>query len=298
MFRMKYLIAFLGLVIIPAFAQQEPAEVVLPLKFNTGTPNPYGFASTTIYVQGKRLPVIIDTGANQYGLVLSKKALQRIQIKVTGQQICSTAINGKHCEAEFIAPQVQIGTFQLKNVEGQVLTKLWGTGGRGFKKTKASEDGLLGMRFLSKFNVLLDYPHKRMILVNPISRPIEYDIKNWIAIPYTGHLLTQLKFNGKPITLSWDTGAVPSVIRKTYATPFSVLPCPSKAPYAKLNCNSIMSTSFTTEGGQKLPGIWFKLMDNLPERRIAPFDGLVGTNFYANNLVYFDFSHHKIYIGQ
>lgn len=295
MLRKRYVLGFMaGMVLLSGYAQ-EPREVVLPLKFDTGVRSPYGLASTEIYVQGKRLPVIIDTGATKYGLVLTKKALQKIQIKMTGKKICSIATSGKHCEEEFIAPQVQIGSFTLQNVEGQVLSKLWGSS-RGFKKTTASKDGLLGFDFLSQFNVLLDYPHKRLILVNPAATPLEYPLKNWVAIPYTGHLLTQLRFNGKPISVSWDTGAAPSVIRKNYAKAFSVLPCPSKAPYALFACDSIISSSFTTAAGHRLPGIWFKLTDNLPDRAIAPFDGLVGANFYANNLVYFDFAHHKIFV--
>jgi hypothetical protein len=45
----------------------------------------------------------------------------------------------------------------------------------------------------------------------------------------------------------------------------------------------------------KLPNNWFKVISTLPP--IAPFNGLVGSNFYQNNLIYFDFDSHKIFVA-
>ena len=42
-----------------------------------------------------------------------------------------------------------------------------------------------------------------------------------------------------------------------------------------------------------LPNTWFKVT-NLPS--YAPFDGLLGSNFYSENLVYFDFDKQQIFV--
>ena len=42
-----------------------------------------------------------------------------------------------------------------------------------------------------------------------------------------------------------------------------------------------------------IPNTWYKVM-KIPSQ--APFDGLMGSNFYRNNLVYFDFGSHKIHV--
>ena len=153
----------------------------------------------------------------------------------------------------------------------------------------------MGFSLMARFNVLLDYPHSKIIFLKPHTKPTTYNIQNWIAIPFTGHLFTRLNFNNKPVLLSWDTGALPSVIKKSYASQFDQKPCPTDAPYARRNCISVKTTSFTTLNGLKLPDNWFVVTNSLPS--VAPFDGLIGANFYANNPVYFDFDHHVICVA-
>ncbi len=279
-----------------AVAKPEASQSVLPLKFDTGNPAPYGLPSTVINIAGKEYPIIFDTGAKKYGLALTKKALEGIQVRFTGKKICSTSVRGRDCLDEFIIPEVQLGEFTVKNVKGVVLekSKLWGGNGQGFKETEASQNGLMGFPLLSEFNLLLDYSHAKLVIVKPHSKPAGYSVDQWIAIPFQGHLLTKLNFDNKPVLLSWDTGSLPSVIKESYASDIQKTPCPTSAPYAKKDCSSVQSTSFSTTEGRQLPKIWFMTINTIPP--IAPFDGLVGSNFYANNLVYFDFDQKLIFV--
>lgn len=91
-------------------------QTTLPLEFNTGNPAPYGMASTVITIEGKTLPLILDTGAKKYGLALTNEALKKIHVQFTGKFICSNSLTGKHCEKEFIVPEVKLGSFTIKNV--------------------------------------------------------------------------------------------------------------------------------------------------------------------------------------
>lgn len=55
----------------------------------------------------------------------------------------------------------------------------------------------------------------------------------------------------------------------------------------------VEAISLKTIDNQLFPSTWFSVVDIPPS---APFDGLIGSNFYAENLVYFDFDSHKIYV--
>lgn len=277
-----------------AFAKPIVDQSTLPLKFNTGNPAPYGWPSMVITIADRKLPIVVDTGAQKYQIALTSEALKNIPVKFTGNKICSTANTGKFCGDEFIIPEVHLGSFVVKNVTGVKMTKWWGGNDASFKATEASRNGLIGYPLLSKFNVLLDYPNAKLILIKPHAKPQHYSVDQWITIPFQGHLLTKPNFNHKPITLSWDTGALPSVIKASYVDKISKKPCPTAAPYAKENCSSVQPNSFSTTEGKQLPGIWFMVVDNLPP--ITPFDGLVGTNFFANNPVYFDFDQKLIFV--
>jgi len=262
------------------------------LQFDFGNPAPYGGPSTVITIQGKEIPILLDTGAKKSELSLSSHALKNLNVNYTGKYECFKAVDGKYCEKTFIIPEVKLGSFVIKNVKGIMMSKLWGGNDEGFKENEASRNGVIGFSLLSKFNLLLDYPSSKALLVKRGENPIGYDISKWISIPFSGHFNTRLYLNGELRTISWDTGAIPSVIRKLAND--KIIPCPGDAPYSKKNgCLSIVSTQLTTEKNVFLPNTWFKIV-SLPS--YAPFDGLIGSNFYSENLVYFDFDKQQIYV--
>lgn len=292
----KTLCALLFLITATVFAQSLsfPLETTLPLQFNTGNPAPYGLPSTTITIEGKTLPVILDTGAKKEELALSKHAIKNLHVTFTGKQVCSMAFDGKSCLPEFIIPEVKIGSFVVHNVHGTLMSKLWGGHMKGFQATEASQNGVIGFALLSKFNLLLDYAHEKAILIKPHYNPSQYDITQWTSLPFQGHLLTQLKINNKTVTLSWDTGAVPSgIIKRSLARNFIQSTCANNSPYTDKTCRGVATHSFTTLNDGKLPNTWFMVTD-IPA--FAPFDGLVGSNFYHANLVYFNFDQQRIYV--
>lgn len=277
-----------------AFAEPNSiTQTSLPLQFNTGNPAPYGLPSTVITIQGKSIPLIFDTGADKDELVLGQDLVKKLKVVFTGKKICGTAVDGKFCGREFIIPEVKLGDFIVKNVKGSEITHLWDShDNTGFQETAAARNGVIGLALLSKFNILLDYPQAKAILVQPKNKLFTYDIDHWIAIPFSDRLRTSLKLNGKLMTMGWDTGSIPSIIKQSSVQDLKKAACPSNAPYAK-DCSGIITTIFQTTKGENLPNTWFKIRD-IPAA--APFDALLGSNFYANNLIYFDFDHHAVYI--
>lgn len=122
--------------------------------------------------------MIFDTGAYKTEITLSPHALKDIHVTYTGKQHCFPAMDGQYCEKEFIIPELKIGDFVLKNVTGQLMPKLWGGHDEGFKATEASRDGVIGLALLSQFNILLDFPHSKAILVKQGASISGYDVKN------------------------------------------------------------------------------------------------------------------------
>jgi predicted aspartyl protease len=296
---MKFLIntlcLFFALQSLTVLAENTLAtETYLPLQFNTGNPAPYGIPSTIITIQSKAIPILFDTGASKSDITLSEHALKNIHVLFTGKKICFNAFDGRHCQKEFIVPEIKIGDFLLKNVKGLLVSKLWDSHhDKGFIATEASQNGVIGFNFLSQFNVLLDYPSSKVTLIKRNTALNHYDVTNWVSIPFENHLLTHLKLNNRPMTMIWDTGAIPSVIKKSVVNYFKSMPCPRNAPYFGKDCSAIEANFFSTAQNQLLPNTWFKITD-IPS--YAPFDGLIGSNFYRENLVYFDFDNHRIYI--
>lgn len=93
--------------------------------------------------------------------------------------------------------------------------------------------------------------------------------------------------------MGWDTGALPSIIKKTQMTDTNKIACPVNTPWHKKDNWCMQTKLFATLDNTKLPTMWFKLTE-IPT--VAPFDGLIGSNFYMRNSVYFDFDNQIIYI--
>ncbi|MCP0914551.1 hypothetical protein NKV53_09385 [Legionella sp. 27cVA30] len=78
-FLRNIVIAFLTYIVFHGALYAEIKEAVLPLKFNTGN-EIHGLPSCDIEIQGKKIPVILDTGASKYELALSRYALKNINV--------------------------------------------------------------------------------------------------------------------------------------------------------------------------------------------------------------------------
>lgn len=294
---MKVLLLTLLLLITPmGFAAEKTfseAESTLPLEFNTGNQAPYGLPSTFITIGDRTFPIIVDTGASNIELVLSRYALGNTLIKFTGNEVCFMAFDGKHCQPEFIIPQIRIGSFILSNVRATLMSALWGGRDKDFVTTEASRNGVLGLKLLAKFNILIDFPQSKLTLIQPNSHPAHYNVTDWVPIPFQENLATQLKLNGKPLNLDWDTGSVPSIMKREVAANFKQVRCPLSTSYGEKNCLRVKTTSFTNTTDNRLPNTWFMIQD-IPKS--APFDGLIGSNFFRENVVYIDFDQHKIFV--
>lgn len=163
-----------------------------------------------------------------------------------------------------------------------------------FKHTEASKNGVIGLRLLSRYGLLLDYANSRAILTQASMPPKDYDIIPWIKIPFNfqGGILTTAKINGEIKKLIWDTGANPSIIRATNLINKASRPCPLGAYYNESECSVIKTQQFSINK-EIIPNNWF-MLSSLDKS--IPFDGFVGSNYYERNVLFFDFKNKFIYI--
>lgn len=271
-----------------------PHETVLPLQFNTGNAS-HGLPSSVVKIEGKTIPLLFDTGATNYEIVLSEHALQNMSVHYLEKKNCGKTISGKVCMQEFIIPEVQIGQFTLRNVRGGVMSKLWGGNDKGFIQTGASKNGVIGLKLLSKYGVLLDYAHSRVILTSANTYPKEYDVRRWINIPFElkGGIFTNTTINGLSENLIWDTGALPSIIRETPVLRAKSIIYKGNPDYCdESDCRILKAKRFIINK-TIIPNNWF-LLSQIEED--LPFDGFIGANYFEQNNVFFDFQNKRIYI--
>jgi predicted aspartyl protease len=268
-------------------------EIVLPLQFNSGNPAPYGMASTTVTINGKKIPLLFDLGASKEYIVLRPAALKKLKVHFTGKKTCSNTLTGKICLPNFVINQLELEGSYFYNLPGQSAKSIWG-GGVPKENAGAFKYGLMGMKFLSQFNLLIDYSHHKLILIKNNENPIGYHLGKWITIPFVldGGIMTEAKINNYSAKLIWDTGAVPSIIRSSDTFGSTPKQCSKKLPYEKNNCILIKTKTFSV-AGKALPNTWF-MLENLPKN--IPFSGLVGDNFFRNNIVFINFKNKTLAI--
>ena len=279
-----------------SFAQAN--ETTLPLSFNSGNPSPYGMASTAVTINGKKIALLVDLGASKEFFAVTPKAIKGIKVHFTGNKICGKSLTGKACYPDIIIAKFKIGQFTIHNIHAALINKLWG-GNSPKKIPGAFQYGVIGMKFLSQYNVLFDYPHAKLILAKHNYFPRAYRSYDWIKIPFAldGGVMTTTQINNHaPVKLIWDTGAVPSIINSNNTFGSTPTHCPHDLPYPicqKKLLKPLLYTKQFSVDGKKLPNTWFKL-EKLPS--FVPFTGLVGDNYFRNNLIFVNFKNKTIWI--
>ena len=280
-----FVIIFLQLFIITTcFADSQ--ETVLPLTFSQNS------SAFNVQIQGKTIPVILDTGDATDSITLSPEALKGIKVVFTGKQVCTGSSSGQDCMQSFIIPQIKIGSFVLQNVQGQLMPHIWGNA-QGMIMTQAWKDGVVGLPLLKNFGVLIDYPNSRLVFTKNYQSPSGINLANWTKIPFVfdTNIATTAEINGTPVKLIWDTGTIPSCIKASIPIKADISECPDRYNIVIPQCKRIRSASFVVDN-QKLENTWFIVRD-MPE---IPFDGFVGSNFFDNNLVFIDFKNNNLFI--
>jgi hypothetical protein len=259
-------------------------ETKLPIEFSQG------LASTYIYIENKKIPLLLDSGASKYSIVLSRSVLNGLKVKYAGTESCSNTIDGKICMKDFLIPTVKVGSLILHNVRGSELQQLWG-GQKGFIETQAARNGLIGLNFLKKFNIFLNYRNHRIIFTKDKTHPANFDFRNCsrIDFKFDKGLLANITMANKKLKLIIDTGSNLSYLMPG-KSPQSSLPCNNK--YAKEidNCHYMKTKVFNSFHNYIGKETFY--ISNMQ----MPFDGIIGATFIQHHDIFIDSYNRFIYI--
>src|SRR5262245_32856590 len=172
---------------------------VLPLVFDPDN----GYPLVSVEVQGTSIPVSFDLGGSKLKLALSPATLRRhnINVQYTGRSKSGVDARGVRTTArEFALSMIKLGELAGNDVRG-VEYHAWG--GKGVPR-----NGIVGFDLISTFNVIIDFPGAKVVLMAGNDRPRVYDLDTWPRVPFTvnGHMITLARIGDKSVSLLWDTG--------------------------------------------------------------------------------------------
>ena len=261
----------------------------LPLEFSQGLP------SARVTVNGQEIPLIVDLGASRprSAIMLSLELIEALSVGYTSDADSFRDIYGQQVDLDGIAVDlINAGGPIVEDLHGGLFTGLWGGSDvdSGFIETEASTNGILGLRFFTKFQgVLFDYSNSQMVLTVNGQLPAEYDIRNWQRIPFglNGGVRTYLEIQRQEFGFVWDTGASHSPVKQAVLNAASSLESVDLYGISGFCINSVKSAN--TEIGP----MGVNLLD---ESADLPFDGLIGRPFFEEHIVYIDFESYVIYV--
>jgi len=227
----------------------------------------YDYPFVALKLQSKECKLAVDIGS-RFPLFLCKETLDGINKQPQGIAMWHN-LNGEKREApSYFIPKMQVGELTLKNV-------------LAYQSVQKDYD-VLGKFLGGEFNLLLDFPHDRIIACDTISKLQAKKLagKQWVSLPF-----------------EMDCGGIVVLVDTDYGT--RRLAINTTCTFTHLRSSLIssgqpsISSSFCL-GGQKFDRVSFRPID-LPEG-LSGIDGFIGMNFLKHHAIYFDYTHKIAYI--
>jgi len=233
----------------------------------TVTYDEYDYPLIKSELQGKNCELAVSIGS-RFPLFLGKEMLDGIDKRLQGPVQWHSGDGQKHESCSYLISKMKIGDLTLKNVVAyQSLDK---------------DRGVLG-KFLGKeFNLLLDFPHDRIIICDTFSKLQTRKLadKHWLRVPF------EMNYGGIIFHVDTDFGMRKLAINTT--STFSLMHF-SFVPSGQ----SFVPSPFSL-GGQQFGNVTFRTID-LPEG-LSGVDGFIGMNFLKKHALYLDYTHKVAYI--
>jgi hypothetical protein len=244
-----------------------------------------GLPVVTVDIGGKKLSLVIDTGADAVGIGLAPSALQGLDVRFGGVKK-SIDINGRlRVERKFVIPSMEMGDTTLAEVAGSEDL-------RDFLPT----DGIIGNTVLSRFIVFLDYREGRAVLYPPGARVSALDEGEWIAVPFkrsAAGIMLDCAWSGGRGRFCFDTGSSTGIVAARRVQPSDIVgeqnigdAMGGVLPTAALSDFSIAGAAFGTVE------LVVKDLGGLP------FDGIIGYNVLRDGRVIVDFTLKKLHFSR
>ena len=210
----------------------------------------YDYPFITTELQNQSCALVADVGS-RFPMSLCREVLDGVLDKQLQGTTTVNNIDGQKCELpSYLIPKLKIGDLELKNVVAYESQEDYGT---------------LGKFFGEEFNLLVDFPHSRIIACDTFSKLQAKKLvgKDWVRVPFEMHNA------GIVFPVDTDFGTRRLAINTTCTLTHLQS---SLIPYDKF----FMLSSFILEG-QKFGNIRFESID-LPEG-LRELDGFIGMDF-------------------
>ena len=270
------------------FAQSQ--EVTWDLTFD----NVYNLPTVIMEFQGEKIPLILDTGS-KIDLHLPMALINKIPNKTeNSKKLKFNDLTGDIKEVRsFIVDKLKLGSFIFNNV--QVLEyKSWGlfmlndrTKTDHDKEEINAEKSLIGLGLFKDYVLTINYPENKITISDDIKVSDDLN-KNWFSIPFhlNNYGLVINLFDGlRNYEMILDTGAAVSIIKEKSLSPFS-----KKLTLPKYNFR-YTALKMADIDSVKVEAI---IIDSLTD--LFKPDGLLGSNFFRENIVKIDFKNKQMWI--
>jgi len=289
------IVGFLGVSIIGALwgFGIKSYHIQIPVKFGSAS-TPYA----DVEIEGKKYLLEFDLGS-KFQLSLRKSFLEKI-IKKEPHGIGEWKdINGNKYEApSYLIPEMRIGDLILANVVVQeddddfiFNATMWDGENKG-RDIVDKEQGVIGRPLLEKVNLLLDFGHSTIFASNDKNKlkKAGYCLDHMTKVPFElGRMgiILQVDTDIGIKRLSIDTGSSLNLIRSSLLKDHEC----QKGQY---NIPFFITSKFII-GGEDFGSMCLHLHKITPE--LNELDGFLGAPFLESHVLYIDFPHKVVYIG-
>lgn len=229
----------------------------------------YDYPLITTELQNSSCTLAVRVGS-RFPLFLRQETLDAVN-KSTGETQVLYNIDGQpHELSSYIIPKLRIGDLILENLLAY--------------QSDGEDHGVLGKFLGGEFNLLLDFPHSRIVACDTFKKLLAKELvsKDWVRVPF------EIQRAGIVFHADTDFGSRRLAINTTSTfSHLSTFVFPSETSY--------VSSTFSL-GGQQLGNISFDSID-LPETLLNEIDGFIGMDFLKEHAMYLDYTHKVAYVA-
>jgi hypothetical protein len=230
-------------------------------------------------IGGIAVPLQFDSG-NSGTVALTQTILDQVKAVTTGE--FSQGIDGKGNVMKFPKykiPRIRIGAAVFTDVIGELDVH-----DPSYPAAQVGQQGFLGTALLKNYQVMLDYRHRRIVLIP--SGSIEPRRCHGTAVPFLpegrGEPGTKADIDAVSLVVGWDTGAPISMLSKRFAEMHGL----------QHTAGTMVSKRLTLAGTDFGP-----LRFRIEELSLPPeVGGFIGYNFFARHVVCLDFTKNQVLI--
>ncbi len=285
------------------FCFNHPASQTIPVSFDL-----LNLPVINIQIEEDSYSLVLDLGAGNH-MSLDDEILQKIQKRPYGVVRFKDLKGNNYKSENYLIPQIKIGNVRFAEVlaqsendafnhntilrRGQHLSSQMGSIGRALPSGQPPHQkmGSIGRPLLKRYNLLLDFPHSSIALVERPTKKAAQFTQQMHVVPF------EMTPSGITIKITTDLGEKKFLIDT--GTSWNLVRS-SLYDLEKDHKNSsnldYFSTPFFEIEGKNFGPTTLHLLDISPD--IEDFDGILGMTFLRRHTVYIDFPKRLLHISE